>query len=152
MHLPSKWPLDSQLQINEILVPYLVLFGGTRQRSGWGTMLQTGRSGVQVRMKLLNVLNLPNSSGRTMALGLTQLLTEMSNGSRKIMLLGVQSGRCVGLDNITAMWEPIVSTMWDHQHLPTVKASMACYGDSFTLWWRSVLPVRYELDCKYCYK
>jgi hypothetical protein len=24
--------------------------------------------------------------------------------------------------------------------------------DSFTLWRRSVLPVRYELDCKYCYK
>jgi hypothetical protein len=23
---------------------------------------------------------------------------------------------------------------------------------SFTLWRRSVLPVRYELDCKYCYK
>jgi hypothetical protein len=25
-------------------------------------------------------------------------------------------------------------------------------GDSFTLWRRSVLPVRYELDCKYRYK
>jgi hypothetical protein len=25
-------------------------------------------------------------------------------------------------------------------------------GDSFTLWRQSVLPVRYELDCKYCYK
>jgi hypothetical protein len=30
--------------------------------------------------------------------------------------------------------------------------STACNGDSFTLWRRSVLPVRYELDCKYCYK
>jgi hypothetical protein len=28
----------------------------------------------------------------------------------------------------------------------------ASYVDSFTLWRRSVLPVRYELDCKYCYK
>jgi hypothetical protein len=27
----------------------------------------------------------------------------------------------------------------------------ACYGDSFTLWRQIVLPVRYELDCKYCY-
>jgi hypothetical protein len=35
---------------------------------------------------------------------------------------------------------------------PTVQASTACYGDSFTLWRRSVLPVRYELDSKYCYK
>jgi aspartate carbamoyltransferase regulatory subunit len=25
-------------------------------------------------------------------------------------------------------------------------------GDSFTAWKRSVLPVRYELDCKYCFK
>jgi hypothetical protein len=32
------------------------------------------------------------------------------------------------------------------------QASTACYGNSFTLWRRSVLPVRYELDCKYCYK
>jgi hypothetical protein len=32
------------------------------------------------------------------------------------------------------------------------QASTACYGDSFTLWRRSVLPVRYELDCKHCYK
>jgi hypothetical protein len=31
-------------------------------------------------------------------------------------------------------------------------AHYSCYGDSFTLWRRSVLPVRYELDCKYCYK
>jgi hypothetical protein len=27
-----------------------------------------------------------------------------------------------------------------------------CSGDSFTLWSRNVFPVRYELDCKYCYK
>jgi hypothetical protein len=32
------------------------------------------------------------------------------------------------------------------------EASTACYRDSFTLWRWSVLPVRYELDCKYCYK
>jgi hypothetical protein len=24
--------------------------------------------------------------------------------------------------------------------------------DSFNLWGRTVLPVRYEVDCKYCYK
>jgi hypothetical protein len=30
--------------------------------------------------------------------------------------------------------------------------SKASNGDSLTLWRRSALPVRYELDCKYCYK
>jgi hypothetical protein len=55
-------------------------------------------------------------------------------------------------DNLTAIYERIFWTMWNPQHLTTVYASTACYGDSFTLWRRSVLPVRYELDCKYCYK
>jgi hypothetical protein len=54
-------------------------------------------------------------------------------------------------DNFVAICKPIVYTMWDPQHLRTLHASAACYGDSFTLR-RSVLPVRYELDCKYCYK
>jgi hypothetical protein len=36
--------------------------------------------------------------------------------------------------------------------ITTLEASTACYRDSFTLWRRSVLPVGYELDCKYCYK
>jgi hypothetical protein len=55
-------------------------------------------------------------------------------------------------DNLTAICEPTVYTMWDPYHITTLWASNACCGDSFTLWRRSVLPVRYELDCKYCYK
>jgi hypothetical protein len=43
-------------------------------------------------------------------------------------------------------------SMWEPRRLTTLSASTTCYGDSFTLWRRSVLPVRYELDCKYCYK
>jgi hypothetical protein len=51
-------------------------------------------------------------------------------------------------DNLTAIYEPIVYTMWAHHYYPTtLYASKDCYGDSFTLWRRSVLPVRYELDC-----
>jgi hypothetical protein len=34
--------------------------------------------------------------------------------------------------------------MWNPYHLTTLLASTACYGDSFTLWRRSVIPVRYE--------
>jgi hypothetical protein len=55
-------------------------------------------------------------------------------------------------DNLAAICEPIIYTMLDPWHVITLQASTACYGDSFTLWRRSVLPVRYELDCKYCYK
>jgi hypothetical protein len=53
---------------------------------------------------------------------------------------------------ITAICERIVRTLWEPRHLTTLWVSTVCYGDSFTLWRRSVLPVRYELDCKYCYK
>jgi hypothetical protein len=39
-----------------------------------------------------------------------------------------------------------------YHSVQSLLASTACYRDSFTLWRRNVLPVRYELDCKYCYK
>jgi hypothetical protein len=41
-------------------------------------MLEAGRSRVQVSMRSLNIFNWPNPSSRTMALGSTQPLTEMS--------------------------------------------------------------------------
>jgi hypothetical protein len=36
-------------------------------------------------------------------------------------------------DNLTAIFEPIVQIMWNPQHLTTLYASTACYGDSFAL-------------------
>jgi len=44
----------------------------------WGTTLQAGRSRVRFPMVSLEIFNWHNPSGRTMALGLTQPLTEMS--------------------------------------------------------------------------
>jgi hypothetical protein len=44
---------------------------------GWSTMLQTGRSQVQLLMSL-DFFKWPDPSSRTMALGLTPPLTEMS--------------------------------------------------------------------------
>jgi hypothetical protein len=41
-------------------------------------MLQAGRSWVRVPMRWIFIFNLPNPSSRTMALGSTQPLTEMS--------------------------------------------------------------------------
>jgi len=45
---------------------------------GWGTALQAGRSRVQFPMVSLDFFHWHNPAGRTMALGLTQPLTEMS--------------------------------------------------------------------------
>jgi hypothetical protein len=36
-------------------------------------------------------------------------------------------------DNLTAIWEPIVYTMWDPQQLTTLKAPTACYEESSVL-------------------
>jgi hypothetical protein len=44
-------------------------------------------------------------------------------------------------DNLTAICEPVVYTVWGFQHLATLQASTACYRDSFTVWRRSVLPL-----------
>jgi hypothetical protein len=42
-------------------------------------------------------------------------------------------------DNLTAICEPIVYTMWDRQYLTAIYTSAAYYGDNFNLWRRSVL-------------
>jgi hypothetical protein len=60
-------------------------------------MLQSGRSRDRVPMRWI-CSNLPNPSGRTMALGST--LTEMSTRNLKKKNLGVKSGRRVGLTTL----------------------------------------------------
>jgi hypothetical protein len=35
-------------------------------------------------------------------------------------------------DNLTTICEPVVKTMCNPQHLSTLQASTACYGDGFT--------------------
>jgi hypothetical protein len=58
-------------------------------------MLQAGRSRVSVPMRWSS-FNLPNPSSRTMALGSTQPLTEMSTR----IFLGVKGGRRIRLTNL----------------------------------------------------
>jgi hypothetical protein len=65
-----------------------------------GTMLQAGRS-----------RDLSNPSGRTMALGFTEPLTEMSTRSRKIMFLGSKTRPMRRGSNLIAICKPIVWTM-----------------------------------------
>jgi hypothetical protein len=62
-------------------------------------MLQTGRSRDRVPMRWI-FSNLLNPSGRTMALGSTQLLTETSIRNLKKETWGVKAGRRVGLTTL----------------------------------------------------
>jgi hypothetical protein len=60
------------------------------------SMLQAGRSLDRIPMRSLDFFNLPNSSSRTMALGSTQPLTEMSTRN----LPGGKGGRRVRLTTL----------------------------------------------------
>jgi hypothetical protein len=83
--------------------PYEPHLGARGNVVGWGTMLQAGRSRVRFPMRS-GFFNWRNPSGRTMALGSTQPLTEMNTRNLS---------RCKGrparkADNLTAICEPIV--------------------------------------------
>jgi hypothetical protein len=67
------------------------------------TMLQFGRSPVRVPDKV-DIFNLPNLSSRTMTLGSTQPLTEMSTKN----LPGVKKRPARRADNLDAIYEPNV--------------------------------------------
>jgi hypothetical protein len=75
--------------------------------------LVTGRKVAGSRADEVNSFNLRNPSSRTMALGFTQPLTEMSARSRKIMFLGSKVRPVRKADNLATICEPIVYTMYD---------------------------------------
>jgi hypothetical protein len=70
--------------------------------------------------------NWPNPSSRTVALGLTQPLTEMSTRN----LPGGKGRPVRKADNLTVICEPIVYKMWELWRLTTLWAFTACYRDS----------------------
>jgi hypothetical protein len=70
-------------------------------------MLQAGRSRVRFQMRSLNFFRLPNPSIRTMGLGSTEPLTEMSTRN----LPGGGGGKRLAArkpNSLTAICEPIV--------------------------------------------
>jgi hypothetical protein len=69
---------------------------------GWGTMLQARRSPVWVPDKVDFFFNLPNTSSRIMALGLTQPLIEMSTRN----LPGGKELPADRADNLATICEP----------------------------------------------
>jgi hypothetical protein len=88
-------------KINIFYWPLLLFFSILQETRGsvvgWGTMLQAGRWRDRIPMRSLDFLNLANPSNRTMALGSTQPLREMSTRNICGMFLGIKGGRRVGL-------------------------------------------------------
>jgi hypothetical protein len=104
--LPYNPFLEDQLPIlfchaNLYSVTNIPVYYETRGR---GTMLQVGRSRDRFPMRQMEFSITPNPSSRTMALGSTQPLTEMS--TRNLPTGKVRTARKV--DNLTAICEPTV--------------------------------------------
>jgi hypothetical protein len=83
-------------------------------------MLPPERSPVRVPDDV-DFFNLPNPSSRTMTLGSTQPVTEMSTGN----FPAGKKWPARRTDNLTAICE---LKMWEPQPLATLKASIACRG------------------------
>jgi hypothetical protein len=73
--------------------------------------------------------NWPNPSIRIMALGPTQLLTEMR--SRNLPAGQRAADRCVRLTTLPPSVSRLSTKMWEPQRLTTQWASTACYRDTF---------------------
>jgi hypothetical protein len=110
-------------------------------------MLQAGRSRDRFPMRPFVFFNLPNPSSRTMALGLTQPLTEMSTRN----FPGGKRRPALKADNLTAICEQTVYKMWARR-LTTLWAFTGCYRDSFTVYLFSTMRFfsKYTYDVLGC--
>jgi hypothetical protein len=87
--------------------------------------------------EIIGFYNLPNP----LALGSTHPLTEMSTRN----LPWGKGWPAHKTDNLTAIGEPTVQKMWDPQCLTTLRASMACYKDTFTFFFLLLQIFKSEL-------
>jgi hypothetical protein len=86
-------------------------------------MLQAERSPVRVPDGV-GFFNLPNRSSRTMALGWTQPLTEMSTRN----FPGGKKRPVPRADNLAAIYGAECLKMWEPQPLAILRTSTACTG------------------------
>jgi hypothetical protein len=88
---------------------------------GWGTVLQAGNWISSIYLNLPAALGLGVYSA-------TNRNEYQKQGEKK----GGRARPACKADNLTAICEPIIYTMWDPQHLTALQASKMCYGDSFS--------------------
>ena len=91
--------------------------GARHSAVGWGTALQVGRSRVRFPMASLEFF-IDNLPGRTVALGSTQSLTEMSTTN---IFLGCKGGRYVGLTTLPPSYADCLE-IWEPQPPGTFRA------------------------------
>jgi hypothetical protein len=105
-----------------------IIYDVTRYRS-WLRHYATNRKVADsIPDEVIGIFSRPNPSSRTMVLGLTQPLTEMSTRN----FPGGKERPMSKADNIIAICEKIVLRMWEPRNLTTQWASTACYRNSFT--------------------
>jgi hypothetical protein len=83
----------------------------------WVTVLQAGRSRVRDPVSSMNLFSIYLISPTLLGPASTQPLTAMSTRSRKICFWGRRARPVRKADNLMAIFEPIVKTMWDPQRL-----------------------------------
>ena len=107
---------------------------GSSGAVGWGTALQIGRSPVRFPMVSLEIFHWHNSSGRTMALGLIQPLTEMS--TRNISL------RCVIPDrpDIDSSTRSTLHGGWPTVNHTKAQLKIPLYNLGWYYWTTSIHP------------
>jgi hypothetical protein len=93
-------------------------------------ILATSRKVVgSIPYDVIGFFNWPNPSSRTVALGSTQPVTDMS--TMNLLVGKVRPVRKA--DNFSAVCEPTIWKMWEPRRLINLWASETCYRDSFTL-------------------
>jgi hypothetical protein len=115
-------------ETEEVTRPYLhyncLLFSCIPESNNYATSEEVAGSNPD---EVMGFLNWPNPSSRTMSLGSTQPITEMSTRN-----LPGGIWRTERKADLTANCEPTVYKMWEPRRLTTLWASTACCRDSFT--------------------
>ena len=123
-----------------VCVLYVVCSGGTRWRS-WLRHCPTSRKVAgSIPDYVIVIFQWHNPSGRAMALGLTQPLTEMSTRN---IFCGGKGGRCVGLTTLP----PSCVAVLKSGNLKLLEPSgplQACNGNSLSFFYLFMCPAQSE--------
>jgi hypothetical protein len=113
MHLPENWILliSNQVQMGE--------YEGKKYKVTPPLIKNYAGTNFADKRRLLGRYSSLADQGHGVIVSFMQPLTEMSTRSR-IMFLGSRARPVRKINNLTAICEPIIWTVWDLQHLTTL--------------------------------